>query len=164
MALALGLEFPEQLAPRVRDELEQLTAAIQTAINKIGSWVDVPTDGSAFTGSSAMTWTVEAGDQVNVRYMLVNKTMFINVRVDSSTVGGTLSNILRMRLPNNFTVARSCSGPCLIYDNSSSTAVLGQMRALKDGMLVEFIRFDTANYSASTNATSIVGQLAIEVL
>ena len=162
MSLVLGMERDAELPTIVRDELDQIIAAIQTQFNKLGAVVDVPTDAAAFSGSGAMTWTVEARDQA-VSYAIVNNMMLLNVRIDNSSVGGTPTQFLRMRLPAGFIVARSASGPCLLYDNAA-TAVLGQMRALVGSTLVEFIRFDGGVFTASTNNTSVVGQLQIPVL
>lgn len=128
----------------------------------MGVWVDATVaDATAFTGSGAMTWTVDLSDQAN-RFTLIGTTMILNVRLDSTTVGGVVSFQLNMRIPGGFTASKSCSATCLIYDASTS-AVVGQMRTLAGTTLINFFRFDGGNYTAGANTTSIAGQLAIEV-
>lgn len=130
----------------------------------MGVWKTALTaDASAFTGSGAMTWTVDIGDQAN-SYTLIGTTMILTVRIDTSSVGGVPNNILAMRIPDGFHAVRAGSGTCLIYDNTLATAVLGQMRVLTSApTVVQFLRFDGANFAASANNTAVVGQLAIEV-
>lgn len=131
----------------------------------MGVWVTATTaDATAFTGSGTMTWTVDIADQANVSYMLVGKTMTLNVRLDSTSVGGAVSNILRMRIPGGYIAARQAAVPCLITDNTLAFNTLCQMRVLANSNLVEFLRYDAANWTASANLTFIVAaQLSFEV-
>lgn len=165
----LGLEYPSEYDNKVRLELEQLTSALQTAINNIGKWIAIGvTDVSFGSGvGGAMSWTVEpadiAGQYASLAYCLIGKTLLLTVRIASSTVGGTLSNILTMTLPKPYMAVRASNGACTIYDNTSSAGVAGVVRIGAGSSIVEFIRADTANFSASTNNTSILAQMAIEV-
>lgn len=163
MSIGFGLSYEDQLPPTVRDELQQLTASIQSAFSPLGAWVTVTADTASFTGSGLMTWTVEARDQF-VSYTMIGNTMILQFFLDATTVGGTVSTTLRMLLPAGRTAVRTCAATCQIYDNSAATSVLGQIRVTSGSRFAEFSRFDGANFTASTNLTYIRGQLACEVI
>lgn len=148
--------------PKVKAELDQLTATLQRAASTQGVWIDLTSsDTGLFTGSSLMTWTVEARD-LDVRWTVVGDTLTLNLHVSGTTVGGTVSTALKMKLPANYTAKRNASAVCAIGDNST-TLVLGTLTATADSPFVSISRFDGANFTAATDATSVAGQIAIEV-
>ena len=51
----------------------------------LGEWIDVPYSAANFY-AAAGTWTVEAADQVTFQYMLVGKTLFLNVWLQTTSV------------------------------------------------------------------------------
>lgn len=146
--------------PLVRQELIQLTSAIQRSASTEGVWSDL-TDTSLFGGASLMTWTVELRD-LDARWTVIGDTLLLNLNLSNTTVGGTVSGTLRMRLPNGYTAKRNAVATCAIGDNSS-TKVLGTVAATKDSPFLAITRFDGANFTASTNNTSVSGQIAVEV-
>jgi hypothetical protein len=76
----------------------QIDAAL-AVIAPYGYWVDVPFNAANFSGYGGMTWTV-AGSNVPVNhYTITGKTMTWSVRVQTSTVGGTLTPYLLLMIP-----------------------------------------------------------------
>lgn len=131
----------------------------------MGEWITAQTaDATAFQGSGSMTWTVSIADQANVSYALIGKTMVLTVRLDSTSVGGVLSNTLRMRIPGGFIAARQAAVPCLATDNATAFNTLCFMRVTAGSEWLEFLRFDVANWQASSNSTYVqAAQIAFEV-
>ena len=83
----------------------------------MGDWIDVPYAAGDFTASGSMTWTVTAGNIVTRRYALVGHTLFYTCFIQGTTVGGTPSNELHVKLPSPFTVAHhAITGACVTQD------------------------------------------------
>jgi hypothetical protein len=57
-----------------------------------GVWVDVPYSAANF-GASGGTWTVTGANAKRYSYMLLGKTAFVQIYVDTSTVGGTPTSL-----------------------------------------------------------------------
>lgn len=87
----------------------------------IGIWIPVAYAAGNFTASGAGTWTVAAGDQVTYKYMLVGKTMTLQVTIATSTVAGAPNN-LRVALPSGFTSLDNVSFPVLLYNDAAWTS------------------------------------------
>ena len=64
-----------------------------------GAWTNVPFNAGNFGAAGAMTWTVEAGDILQNRYLLMGKTLFWSGYFFTTTLGGTASAQLRVNLP-----------------------------------------------------------------
>jgi hypothetical protein len=75
----------------------------------MGEWTDVPYNAADFYASGSMTWTVEAGDLRGYRYMIVGKTLFIQFAIVGSSVGGTASTALMIKLPAGLVVSNPSS-------------------------------------------------------
>ncbi len=163
MGSVLGLIHDDLHALPLKTEFQNLTSTLQQILATLGVWVPV-SDPTLFTGNNLMTWTVEARDQVAVAYaMFGNNTMLLNMSIDTSSVGGTVSNRLRMYLPAGKTAKRSANAACEILDNGAA-GVLGSINAVGGLRYVDVIRFDAGNYTASTDLTYIRGQIFVEVL
>lgn len=128
----------------------------------IGEWTSVAFNAANFTGSGSMTWTVDSGDQAQFAYTIVGHTMTLNVALNTTTVGGTLSNVLKIKIPDGFTAATTAATgttavPCVMFDNSSSAMQVGQCRTgtTGDADKVQIILPSTGNFSASTNNTYV---------
>lgn len=67
-----------------------------------GAWLSQPFNASDFTAAGSMTWTVAAGNAKVYRYRLSGRTLFIELVVGPSTLGGTASNALYAKVPGGF--------------------------------------------------------------
>lgn len=133
----------------------------QSRTTAIGEWTDVAFASGNFTASGSMTWTVQSADQITFEYMLIGHTMFLSVYLDSTTVGGTASNQLFIKIPGGFSAAKKVQGMSLGFDNG--TAVSTFTRVSAGGTTVEVGKSDVSNFALSTNNTFIRVIMAFEV-
>jgi len=69
----------------------------------MGVWIDVPFNTADFYADAAgMTWTVTSGNVLTNRYMLIGKTLFWNLYMNSSVLGGSVSYYVRLKIPGGF--------------------------------------------------------------
>ena len=120
-----------------------------------GGWIAVAFAAGNFTASGAMTWTVDAGDQNAYAYLVdaAKKTMVLSVTLSTTTVGGTLANILNVKLPGGFTAARLQDTTISLSDNGVLTTGFAELSA--SGTVVQLLRADVANFTAATNNTGM---------
>jgi len=125
----------------------------------VGAWT---TTTATATAAGSMTWTVEAGDIVNLQYMLIGKTMFVNFYLSGTTVGGTPNDTLMLQIPASNVSARdySSTGCYLLDDGVRATGLLSTSAA---GTVLNISRTDNANFTASTNNTQVRCSAAFEI-
>ena len=129
----------------------------------MGVWTPVAYSAGNFTPSGAMTWTVDAGDQVTFQFMLVGTTLFVDITLDTTTVGGTPSNVLSIAIPGGFSAAKAKQTPCIIFDNTTTAFEFGLARVLAAGTTIDVLRLGLANFSASVNNTYLRVGINFEV-
>jgi hypothetical protein len=127
----------------------------------VGEWTNVTFAAGNFTGNNAMTWTVASGDQITFHYMAVGKTLFVNVYIDTSTVGGTPDTTLMIAIPGGFTAAKKVQNSCPLFDNG--VGATGFARVTASGTVIEIGRMDGANFTASADNTYVRVMMAFEV-
>ena len=125
----------------------------------LGEFTAVAHAGGNFTAASG-TWTVESGDQITFGYSLVGKMITVIFTIATSSVSATPAT-LSIAIPGSFTAAKAVYNAILIADNSTRT--MGTARVAAAGTTIVIERMDAGNFSAATNATSIVGQITFEV-
>jgi hypothetical protein len=181
-----SLSLPAQLPPELRRELEQVLAlttawmqqehnddgthaAITTTgtvmergrTKPMGEWTDVPYLATNFTGAAAMTFTVQATDQVSYQYMLIGKTMWVNCYIDTASIGGVVAAALFVAIPGGFVAAKSKGTGTYLLDNG--TPVPAYCRVTAGARQIEIGRVDAANFTASANLTYIRVSFEFEV-
>jgi len=122
---------------------------------KMGDWNGVTYGAGNFTGSGALTWTVDSGDVAVNRYTDIGTTMLWSLGVVATSTGGTANTELRVTLPASRTVSATTTGTCAGLDNG--TEVHSVWTATAGNTYVSFFRtISGANWSnASTNATAL---------
>jgi hypothetical protein len=138
----------------------QIDAALLLAA---GAWVTPAFSAGNFTANGAMTWTVDAGDVLSYRYVKHGSTVFLNIYLVTTSVGGTPNSELRIALPAGVTPLAPALVPCIIFNNTGSAAEAGQMYVASGGTYIGVSRLAAANFSASTNLTYVFGQIAMQV-
>jgi len=118
-----------------------------------GAWTAVPFNAANFTGNDAMTWTVEAGDAPASAYTTIGTTMVLTLGVDSTTVGGTPSSVLRYAIPASKACARFVSVPILTAQASWETGLA--VCSVNDTYIRLYQGVVGSNWDARTNNTSI---------
>lgn len=107
-------------------------------------------------------WTVAAGDVALNRYWYdaTGKKCTWNFYITTATLAGTPAS-LQITHPLGLVSAKSVGSPCWISDNG--TAVAGLVQAVAGDFVITISRADAANFSVSTNNTTVIGQITYEV-
>jgi len=125
------------------------------------AWTTPAYNGGNFTASGAMTWTVAAGDVVTYQYTILNKMMYVNFYLLTTSIGGTPNTALFIAVPASKTITKSTSLLCAISNNG--TPVVGQIALVAGGTTISISIFAGGNFAASTNNTAVFGQLFFEI-
>lgn len=133
----------------------------------MGVWINVPFIASDFSGDTAMTWTVDAADVATWAYTLVGNTMTVAWYLTNTTVGGTPSTYLRIKVPAEKQVVRLTYNASLYIDNGGASTVgyagAGRISGTTPLNYIHLVKAGGANWTATTNATSTWGQISFEV-
>lgn len=125
------------------------------------AWTTPAFSAGDFTGSGAMTWTLVAGDVSTFAYMIDGKKMTVSFYLLTTTVGGVADDTLRIAIPASKTATKTMLNACYISDNG--TPVIGTCRVVAAGTSIEIQRTDGADFTAATDATSVLGQITFEI-
>lgn len=127
----------------------------------LGDPYTVPFTPGHFTGFGAQTWTVVAGNVTTWAYTLMGSTMTLWFDLRTTTVGGTPSAGLLIKIPDGWYAALTVTNEIRIVDNGVLAAGFIQT-TIKANQLTVF-RNDAANWAASVNATSVQGMISFPV-
>lgn len=130
-------------------------------VTALGDPYTVPFTPGHFTGFGAMTWTVDAADVTTWAYMLVGSTMTVWVDLRTTTIGGTPSAAVQIKIPDGWYAALTVTNPCRLSDNGTSAT--GYMQSTIKTNLILVFRTDLANFTASANLTTVEGTLSFPV-
>lgn len=109
-------------------------------------------DAAHYTGSASMTWTLTAGDVVIENYNMSGNLYIVNVLYNLTTVGGTLSTLLRATLPGGFSIAADGRLPYQWIQVATPGVAIGTVSGSQFHFQVDSI---PSNWSAATNSTVI---------
>lgn len=123
-----------------------------------GGWIAVPYAGTNFT-SDAGSWTVDAGDVSNYRYVTRNRTLTLNYYLQATTIAGA-PNALSVHLPSTFTSAMDIRAPGVMYDGAFRSTFL---TVPLNANTITHNRQDGATWTPNTNATFVYGNLTFEM-
>lgn len=161
------------LTPSIRGQIINSDGAM-TLVYDAGIWmlesvqpgepIDVPFSAGNFTGNGSMTWTVDAADQGEWRYLQRGKTLYQKFRVQNTDVGGTASNILQAALPNGFTSGTS-NRLLNIPVRNAGTFEAGVVFFSSVGVtVIGFVLLSTANWTlTSSDNTDIFAAFEMEI-
>lgn len=127
-----------------------------------GVWIDVQYDPTNFsTQAGTATWTVAKADQAVYRYTLVGETMFLCVRILSSSIGaGSPPGELRIKVPGGFVMKSTTSGAAIVVD--SGTSYEGEWYAENLKTYVSFARsFSTSSWTAGGTDNNHISALCV---
>ncbi|MBE3036946.1 MAG: hypothetical protein IMZ70_07710 [Candidatus Atribacteria bacterium] len=130
----------------------------------LGLWISPAFDAANFSASASMTWTVQSTDVGNYSYMVIGKTMFLNWNITYTTVGGTLSTQLYIKIPGGYSLKNAVSGFGTMNDNSAAN-VIGMVMGTAGGTRMQLYKDMTTvqNWSAATNTTHVYGVMFFEI-
>lgn len=128
-----------------------------------GTWIDVPYSAANFAALGSMTWTVEAGDQTVYRYLLSgSRTLSISFVLSTTSVGGTPANALLLKLPAGY-LAQAAQTQTLIRLIDNGVMGFAIALAVVGASQLQIYTGTGVNFSASTNATHVMGSMKLEV-
>jgi len=127
-----------------------------------GAWITPTFAAGNFTGLSAMTWTVGSGDVTTYASKLDGRRLTVAWSIDLTTVGGTPSSALQIAIPGGFTSTKTMANAITVNDNNGGF-LFGFAQAAAAAVVISVFRSALATWSASTDLTSVRGELAFEV-
>ena len=89
----------------------------------MGEWVTPPYVAGDY-GASAGTWTVEAADVSLFRYMLIGKTMFVQMRLLNTALSAGMGTQLTLKIPGGFTAPQLGVGWCHLFGAMNETGLV----------------------------------------
>lgn len=115
-----------------------------------------------FTANASMTWTLQAGDVSTYEYTVIGHTMIVIFDLVTTTVAGTPSTQLIIKLPGGFTAAKNSWAPTIYTDNGVGPTIgFCTISAATTSILC--FTATSGNWAAATNATNVRGQIALEI-
>lgn len=135
-----------------------------------GEWITVPFSPTPFTCNNGGAWTVSFASYIHQRYMLVGKTMYVQVYIESSTIATAAPSQLFMRMPLNeitsvpYLVASARGFGTFAYDDNGTTGtgvILAGANSLRDIAFLKDMRGGVV-FTVSA-AMSLVGQFWCEI-
>lgn len=126
-----------------------------------GAWISQAYSSGDFTAAGSMTWTVDSGDDLMYRFQQHGTKILVEFDFESTSVGGTPDQSLRVVLPGGFTAANQAT--ILYRAFNAGTEELAQANTASGDTKLYFRRVTAANWSAATNSTYVLGTAFIEV-
>jgi hypothetical protein len=127
----------------------------------MGEWLAVPFTPANFTASGTMTWTVAAADCLNFTYMLIGKTLWINIYINTSTIGGVAAQDLRIAIPGGFVPSTNYFVGVVRCTNNTNFA--GNLLALADTPYLVVRTADDSNWNVVAATVRLTGQVALAI-
>jgi hypothetical protein len=126
-----------------------------------GAWTTPAFNAADFTATGSMTWTVAAGDVITYAYFIAGKIMFLIFSIGTTTVGGTLSYGLTIKVPGGKTIAKSTQ--IMIQANNNGAVAAGYAVLSAAGTTFSIALLAGGNWAASTNNTDVHGSFVFEI-
>lgn len=137
------------------------TATISGDVTLGQAWTTPAFSAGDFTASGSQTWTVEEADVVVYAYIIQGKIMTVVFRLDSTTVGGSASYGLRIKIPDSKVATKTMYNTVYVSDNTTKS--VGLVNTIASAAYLEITLLTGANWAAATNATSVMGQISFEI-
>jgi len=98
---------------RAPASLETMSASVPDGI-----WIDVPYDPASFGAKAPMQWRVGEKSVVTYAYVVEHRTMTLTFKIEHSTLAGTPSNELFLRIPGGYLPNAGSANPIWICSRS----------------------------------------------
>ncbi len=133
-----------------------VTGLMATASEASAQWRSVPYDSANFTASDSMTWTVEEADQQTFKYMINDRTMTVSVTLNNTSLSGTASQYLLIKIPAGYLAGSSMANLIrLRKDSGSPFTEIASAYTLPGDNRIHIMRPDFSNQQLSSNATYV---------
>jgi hypothetical protein len=130
----------------------------------MGEWIVAPFDPANFTAYGAMNWIVSSGDQAQFVYTLIGKTMVMSFTIGPTTLTGTPSTLLYIKIPGGYLGAYSLL-TMATYVRDLDRSILRPAYAVTSpaGDRVGIARADELPYDLGTNHLWVYGTMTFPV-
>jgi hypothetical protein len=136
------------------------TAGTLSALEYV-PWTTPAFNAGNFSGSGAMTWTVEAGDVTTYAYTITGKKMTVAFVIGPSVIGGTPSDTVCIKVPTSKTIAKTMYGVCMSYNNSVWAAARMVALAIDTWIRISINVEESAAWTAGNSY--VRGQITFEI-
>ena len=126
-----------------------------------GAWITPAYNSGDFIGSGSMTWTVASGDVRTYSYLLKGRTLMVSFDLFDTTVGGTLSTVLQVKIPAGFVSVRTVISSMWLANAGAGESGLSVVNVAD--VWLYLLRAAQTNWSSATNTTRVSGQLSFDV-
>lgn len=128
------------------------------------TWTSVTYSAGLYTGSGGMTWGVDSGDQLTLKYIQIDKMMTVAFYINTSDVTAPLGTDLRITIPNGKTAAVNMRMGGLWY-NDAGTEGQGLMAVAGSTTYISLYKASSGTNWTATAAdnTILAGVFTFEV-
>lgn len=140
-------------------EYDAETARWRLTNHNQGAPIPFTFNAADFTGRSSMTWTVTSGDVETWQYTLEGTLVFLQWSINTTSVGGTLSNWLQITVP--FTAVTKSESDIRINEGGVSFAGIGNFASGNN--FLQILKIDLSNFAAATDTTYAFGALRVNI-
>jgi hypothetical protein len=113
-----------------------------------GVWQNVAFTAADFAGFSPMTWTVTSGQVSLNSYTLIGKTLIWSLVLAGSTLGGTASGRLELKVPAGLTVA--VSNPVRVTACLNAAILVEAELYNTAGTILSLFKLPSTNFTVGT--------------
>jgi hypothetical protein len=125
---------------------------------RLGIWTTFAGTYAAATG----TWTLGTGTETTLQYMLVGKSLFLQIRLDGMSNSNATAT-LSLTLPASLVSNKKVDGVLFTEYTGSGGAEIIRAEAAAGGTTLVLARLGGGNFPANTNTLYIYGCLLLEV-
>ena len=115
-----------------------------------------------YSANGAMTWTLTSGDVNSEVLIEAQELMIMAFDYVTSSVGGTPNTALQIQIPNGRVCQANTLGTTL-YSDAGGALTQGYCSANATGTTINLFKAAAANWTTSTNNTSITGTIIIPI-
>jgi hypothetical protein len=128
----------------------------------MGHWKPYPYNAGNFTTNTG-TWTVDAADVMDLSYMLIGKTLFLQFSLQQTSVTGS-PNQLRIVLPESMSAPSLSGGVQFSYSNDSGTTWFSGTAWGSSTWLILNRDLSGTAWPTTTNVTNLRGTTILQLL
>ena len=137
------------------------TGRWRLALHDQGDWITVPYTSTDYTADTG-TWTVDSGDLLAYRYLLVGRTLFVQIVISNSTTSGVTVGLFVL-LPVGFTISTVANTTAAVTANAVSGSGVAQVNNGVSTTQLRILKIDFSVWANGTNNNGASFTLPIPV-
>ena len=146
VALNIGAPTAAGFGPQFRGAVFATTGDFSQGVFErqrnaaMGEWATGPYAAGNYTASDGAAWNVDAADQRRFRYMVIGKTLFLDIEIANSDVTGAAPRALQVAIPGGFVSANDSDDPGgLFLQNAGADFVRGSVHVDAGGTVLKLM-------------------------